>query len=208
MEGEVTDSGHGLEQLPQLEQVEVVTRSFVDGDSIRDRVIRSNNYDKVSEAVRSESMKDPVAAYLFTIVMAYCHCSNSGAKTDKLREANDKIKSIKIGAVQADSDLGPTRIDTVINDDAVGVLFVNDDGYDSYEDDLDDLAKFMRISMSAKGLQSLTWVFLQTPLTMYDVESRYLEVFIKATDERKNQEKKPTFRNQGARTVCGCSGYL
>ncbi|KAG9062114.1 hypothetical protein KI688_006840 [Linnemannia hyalina] len=38
--------------------------------SILDRDFRYNGYDEVAEAVSLENMRDPVAAYLFTIVMA------------------------------------------------------------------------------------------------------------------------------------------
>ncbi|KAI1313035.1 hypothetical protein EDD11_002740 [Mortierella claussenii] len=95
---------------------------------ILDRVFRSNNYDEVAEAVRTENMKDPVAAYLFTVVMAYYHYFKFRSEVPE--DINER-----------------------------------------------------------EGFAGLTWVFLQTSLTMYDVESRYLEVFIKATDDRKNQEK-------------------
>ena len=37
---------------------------------ICDRVFVSNNYDEVARAVRSESMHDPIAAYLFVVIMA------------------------------------------------------------------------------------------------------------------------------------------
>jgi len=37
---------------------------------ICNRVFASNNYDEVALAVRSENMRDPIAAYLFVIVMA------------------------------------------------------------------------------------------------------------------------------------------
>ncbi|KAF9934268.1 hypothetical protein FBU30_002686 [Linnemannia zychae] len=87
-----------------------------------------HNDDEVAEAVRAEDMKDPVAAYMFTIVMAYYHYL--------------KFRS-------------------------------------EVPDDINE----------REGLAGLTWVFLQIPLTMYDVESKYLEVFIKGTNERKNQDK-------------------
>lgn len=37
---------------------------------ICDRVFNSDHYDKVALAIRSESMLDPIAAYLFVITMA------------------------------------------------------------------------------------------------------------------------------------------
>ncbi|KAG0239357.1 hypothetical protein BGW41_007771 [Actinomortierella wolfii] len=40
---------------------------------IADRVFRNNTYDEIAQAVRKENMEDPVAAYLFSIVMAYFH---------------------------------------------------------------------------------------------------------------------------------------
>ncbi|KAF9127693.1 hypothetical protein BG015_004502 [Linnemannia schmuckeri] len=42
---------------------------------ICDRVFVSNSYDEVACAVRSESMRDPIAAYLFVIIMAYSYHS-------------------------------------------------------------------------------------------------------------------------------------
>ncbi|KAG0243602.1 hypothetical protein BGW41_001813 [Actinomortierella wolfii] len=38
---------------------------------IFERVFMSNHYDEVASAVRSESMHDPIAAYLFVVIMAY-----------------------------------------------------------------------------------------------------------------------------------------
>jgi hypothetical protein len=37
---------------------------------ICDRVFVSNSYDEVARAIRSESMSDPIAAYLFVVIMA------------------------------------------------------------------------------------------------------------------------------------------
>ncbi|KAF9947465.1 hypothetical protein BGZ72_010531 [Mortierella alpina] len=42
-----------------------------------------------------------------------------------------------------------------------------------------------------EGFSGLTWSFLQTPLTMYSIESRYLEVLITAVEARKNQDRDP-----------------
>ncbi|KAF9923458.1 hypothetical protein BGZ65_008865 [Modicella reniformis] len=95
---------------------------------ILDRVFLSNGYDEVAEAVRSENMRDPVAAYLFTIVMAYFHYFNFRSEVPE--DINER-----------------------------------------------------------EGFAGLTWTFLQTPLTMYNLESRYLEVLINAVSKRKNQGK-------------------
>lgn len=38
--------------------------------SILDRVFLSDRYDDVASAVRSESMQDPIAAYIFVVIMA------------------------------------------------------------------------------------------------------------------------------------------
>ncbi|KAG0096530.1 hypothetical protein BGZ93_004381 [Podila epicladia] len=42
--------------------------------SVLDCVFLSDHYDDVASAVRSESMQDPVAAYLFVAIMAYWQC--------------------------------------------------------------------------------------------------------------------------------------
>ncbi|KAG0343618.1 hypothetical protein BG004_005139 [Podila humilis] len=95
---------------------------------VLDRVFRSNSYDDVAKAVRSEDMQDPIAAYLFSVVFAYHH-------------------------------------------------------YFTFRNEIpEDLNE-------REGFAGLTWTFLQTPLTMYDIESRYLEIFITGSDERKNQGK-------------------
>lgn len=39
-------------------------------EAICNRVFASSHYDQVATAVRSESMQDPIAAYLFLIIMA------------------------------------------------------------------------------------------------------------------------------------------
>lgn len=38
--------------------------------AIIDRVFVSDGYDDVANAIRSESMQDPIAAYLFVVIMA------------------------------------------------------------------------------------------------------------------------------------------
>ncbi|KAG0315200.1 hypothetical protein BGZ99_007608 [Dissophora globulifera] len=78
--------------------------------SILDRVCVFNRYDEVAKAVRKESMKDPVAAYLFTIVMAYSHYFTFRSEVPE--DINER-----------------------------------------------------------EGFVGPTWMFLQTPLTMYNVES-------------------------------------
>ncbi|KAF9123438.1 hypothetical protein BGW39_008969 [Mortierella sp. 14UC] len=81
---------------------------------IFDRVFASNNYDDVANAVRSESMQDPIASYLFVIIMAYWQ-------------------------------------------------------YFRFHDAIPE-----NIS-EREGFTGLTWSFIQTPLTLYGLQSRYLE---------------------------------
>ncbi|KAK3842723.1 MAG: hypothetical protein J3R72DRAFT_125736 [Linnemannia gamsii] len=95
---------------------------------ICDRVFMSNNYDDVANAVRSESMQDPIAAYLFVVIMAYWQ-------------------------------------------------------YFQFYDDIPENIN------EREGFTGLTWSFLQTPLTLYGLQSRYLEVLITAVEGRKNQDK-------------------
>ncbi|KAF8954366.1 hypothetical protein BGZ46_002941, partial [Entomortierella lignicola] len=51
--------------------------------AILDRVFQSSSYNGVAEAVRSEDMRDPVAAYLMTIVMAYYQYFSFGCDVPK-----------------------------------------------------------------------------------------------------------------------------
>ncbi|KAF9907905.1 hypothetical protein EC991_010418 [Linnemannia zychae] len=95
---------------------------------ICDRVFASNNYDDVADAVRSESMQDPIASYLFVIIMAYW----------QFFQFHDTI---------------PENIN------------------------------------EREGFTGLTWSFIQTPLTLYGLQSRCLEVLITAVEDRKNQDK-------------------
>ncbi|KAG0350697.1 hypothetical protein BG005_009766 [Podila minutissima] len=98
--------------------------------SILDRVFLSDRYDDVASAVRSESMQDPIAAYIFVVIMAYWQYFQS----------NDEI---------------PESIN------------------------------------EREGFAGLTWAFMQTPLTMYGIQSRYLDILITAVEARKNQDKDP-----------------
>ncbi|KAG0215006.1 hypothetical protein BGX33_001621 [Mortierella sp. NVP41] len=97
---------------------------------ICDRVFVSNNYDEVASAVRSESMRDPIAAYLFVTIMAYWQ-------------------------------------------------------YFHFHDEIPENIN------EREGFTGLTWSFMQTPLTLYGIQSRYLEVLITAVEGRKNQDKDP-----------------
>ncbi|KAF9338834.1 hypothetical protein BGZ91_007773 [Linnemannia elongata] len=97
---------------------------------ICDRVFVSNNYDEVARAVRSENMHDPIAAYLFVVIMAYWQ-------------------------------------------------------YFQFHEEVPENIN------EREGFSGLTWSFLQTPLTMYGIQSRYLEVLITAVEGRKNQDKDP-----------------
>ncbi|KAF9112560.1 hypothetical protein BGX30_007252, partial [Mortierella sp. GBA39] len=97
---------------------------------ICDRVFVSNNYDEVARAVRSESMHDPIAAYLFVVIMAYWQ-------------------------------------------------------YFQFHEEVPENIN------EREGFSGLTWSFMQTPLTMYEIQSRYLEVLITAVEGRKNQDKDP-----------------
>ncbi|KAG0022824.1 hypothetical protein BGZ82_010894 [Podila clonocystis] len=98
--------------------------------SVLDRVFVSDRYDDVANAVRLESMQDPIAAYLFVVIMAYWQYFQS----------NDDI---------------PESIN------------------------------------EREGFAGLTWAFMQTPLTMYSIQSRYLDILITAVEARKNQGKDP-----------------
>ncbi|GJJ69646.1 hypothetical protein EMPS_01994 [Entomortierella parvispora] len=118
------------------EDIQTAARDFPDPPDIYkrwptlqpmlDRVLRSNRYEDVAKAVRLEGMMDPVASYLFTIVMAYHH-----------------YFAFKIEIPR----------------------------------DMDEREHFKR----------LTWTFLQTPLTMCHVESRYYGSLIAGAEERENE---------------------
>ncbi|KAF9176654.1 hypothetical protein BGZ50_000137 [Haplosporangium sp. Z 11] len=97
---------------------------------ILDRVFVSNNYDEVAHAICSESMHDPIAAYLFVIIMAYWQ-------------------------------------------------------YFQFHEEVPENIN------EREGFAGLTWSFMQTPLTMYKIQSRYLDVLITAVEGRKNQDKNP-----------------
>ncbi|KAG9062244.1 hypothetical protein KI688_006576 [Linnemannia hyalina] len=95
---------------------------------ICDRVFVSNSYDEVARAIRSESMSDPIAAYLFVVIMAYWQ-------------------------------------------------------YFQFQDDIPENIN------EREGFAGLTWTFMQTPLSMYGIQTCYLEVLITAVEGRKNQDK-------------------
>ncbi|KAG0233795.1 hypothetical protein BGW42_007166 [Actinomortierella wolfii] len=90
---------------------------------IFERVFMSNHYDEVASAVRSESMHDPIAAYLFMYFQFH------------------------------------EEIPENINE--------------------------------REGFSGLTWSFMQTLLTLYGIQSRYLEVLTTAVVGRKNEDKDP-----------------
>ncbi|KAG0285772.1 hypothetical protein BGZ97_007682 [Linnemannia gamsii] len=95
---------------------------------ICDRVFVSNSYDEVARAIRSESMSDPIAAYLFVVIMAYWQ-------------------------------------------------------YFQFQDEIPENIN------EREGFAGLTWTFMQTPLSMYGIQTRHLEVLITAVEGRKNQDK-------------------
>ncbi|KAK3811925.1 MAG: hypothetical protein J3Q66DRAFT_49613 [Benniella sp.] len=97
-------------------------------EAICNRVFASDHYDQVATAVRSESMQDPIAAYLFLIIMAYWQ-------------------------------------------------------YFQFHDEVPENIN------EREGFVGLTWTFMQTPLTMYEIESRYMDILITAVEERRNQDK-------------------
>ncbi|KFH63608.1 hypothetical protein MVEG_10302 [Podila verticillata NRRL 6337] len=98
--------------------------------AILDRVFVCDGYDDVANAIRSESMQDPIAAYLFVVIMAYFQYFQSSEKI-------------------------PENIN------------------------------------EREGFAGLTWAFMQTPLTMYGIQARYLDILITAVEARKNQDKDP-----------------